>query len=141
MREKLALLVCRATQRTNYKCDFNCKKRGKCAYCLVIAEELLARGVTVTPFNGVSGQDGPSTRLYWVSAIVQNQTDKKPRLLAMNEGELSLEKAMEIVARVKENHMVLSVWIDVFDENNSKQTVFHECYIDAFGDIWAVKEA
>lgn len=69
-------------------------------------------------------------KLYWVSAIVQNEG---PRLLAMSEGEMSLEKAMDLVERVKENWTVLSAWIDTFDEKGGKQTVFHECYIDAFG--------
>ena len=75
-------------------------------------------------------------KLYWVSAIVQDIDDKKPWLLAMGEGELSYEKAMDVVERVKSHHTVLSVWIDVFDESNVKQTVFHECYSDAFGDVW-----
>lgn len=79
-------------------------------------------------------------KLYWVSAIVQSKFDKKPFLLAMSEGELSFEKAMEVIARVKENDTVLSVWVDTFDENNTKQTVFHECYIDALGYIWTDKE-
>ena len=73
--------------------------------------------------------------LYWVSAIVQNKSDIKPRLLAMNEGELSIEKAMEVVSRIKRNNTVLSVWVDVFGDNYDQQTVFHECYIDAFGDV------
>ena len=75
-------------------------------------------------------------KLYWVSAIVQNKGDQKPWLLAMSEGELSLEKATEVVARIKEDHTVLSAWVDLFDENDCKQTVFHECYIDAFGTVW-----
>lgn len=29
---------------------------------------------------------------------------------------------MDVVGRVKENHTVLSVWIDVFNEKNNKQT-------------------
>ncbi len=74
-------------------------------------------------------------KLYWVSAIVFDKTDKRPWLLAINEGELSFEKAMDLVACVKQNRTVLSAWIDVYDENNVKQTVFHECYIDAFGDV------
>lgn len=72
-------------------------------------------------------------KLYWVSAIIQNQFDTRPWLCAMSQGELSLDKAMEVVANTTENNTVLSIWIDVFDENNIKQTVFHECYIDGFG--------
>ena len=72
-------------------------------------------------------------KLYWVSAIIQNLFDKKPWLCAISEGESSLEKAMESIARLKESNNVVSVWIDMFDENDVKQTIFHECYIDAFG--------
>ena len=47
VREKLALSVCNATQKTNFKCEFNCEKKGKCAYCLVMADQMIANGVTV----------------------------------------------------------------------------------------------
>lgn len=73
--------------------------------------------------------------LYWVSAIIQNKEDKKPWLRATSTGELSLDKAMDIVERIKEHSIVLSVWIDTFDESNVKQTVFHECYVDGLGRV------
>ena len=73
--------------------------------------------------------------LYWVSVIIQNGYNTRPWLCTMNEGETSLDKAMETVGRLKESHTILSAWIDVFDENNIKQTVFHECYIDYLGHI------
>ena len=74
-------------------------------------------------------------KLYFTSAIVQGGMTRKPCLLAMSEGELSLEKAIDNVVFVKTHYTVLSAWIDMFDENNVKQTVFHECYVNAFGDI------
>lgn len=74
-----------------------------------------------------------TVKLFWVSGIVQNESDKKPWLLAMSEGELTMDKAKESINFMKENYNVLSVWIDTFDENNVKETVFHECFIDAFG--------
>lgn len=74
-------------------------------------------------------------KLYWVSAIVQNKDDKNPWLRAMSEGELSIGKAMTVIDRLKANNTVLSVWIDVFDENGIKDTVYHDCYINAFGDL------
>ena len=49
MKDKIAELVCIATQKTNYSCEnmqSTCKKRGSCAYCLVMAEELIANDVT-----------------------------------------------------------------------------------------------
>lgn len=74
-------------------------------------------------------------QLYWVSAIIQNKGDTKPWLSIMTDGEIKLEDAMKTIAKARNNHNVLSAWIDVFDENNVKQTVFHECYIDTFGNM------
>ena len=54
VREKLALSVCNATQKTNFKCEFNCEKKGKCAYCLVMADQMIANGVTVQEWISVS---------------------------------------------------------------------------------------
>ena len=73
--------------------------------------------------------------LYWVSAIVKNEGDGEPCLIAMSDGEINKDKAIENIAWLKENYTVLSAWIDVFDKNNVKQTVFHECYVDAFGKV------
>jgi hypothetical protein len=56
MREKLALVVCNATQKTNYKCEFTCQKKGKCAYCLVMADHLIANSVTFAEDNNVPGK-------------------------------------------------------------------------------------
>lgn len=74
-------------------------------------------------------------KLYYVSAIIQNEGDTKPWLCAMTDSEIKLEDAMKVIARARTNHNVLSAWIDMFDENNVKQTVFHECYINILGDI------
>ena len=74
-------------------------------------------------------------KLYYVSAIIQNEGDAKPWLCAMTDSVISLENAMEVITRARTNHNVLSAWIDMFDENNVKQTVFHECYINMLGDI------
>lgn len=54
VREKLALSVCNATQKTNFKCEFNCEKKGKCAYCLVMADQMIANGVTVQEWISVT---------------------------------------------------------------------------------------
>ena len=74
-------------------------------------------------------------KLYWVSSIIQDKGDNKPWLCASSESELSLEDAMNTIAKARANYTVLSAWIDTFDENNKKETVFHECYIDVFGYI------
>ena len=70
-------------------------------------------------------------KLYWVSGIVQSE---KPWLLSMSNGEISLEKALEVVANLKKNYRVLSVWINTY-ENDESQIVYHECCINVLGNI------
>jgi radical SAM superfamily enzyme len=58
MKNKIAEAVCIATQKTNYSCEnikHTCKKRGGCAYCLVMAEELIANGVTLADYPTEKG--------------------------------------------------------------------------------------
>ena len=74
-------------------------------------------------------------KLYWVSAIIQNEWDARAKLLARHEGELSIDKAMREIDYIKSYNTVLSAWIDVFDENGIKETVYHDCYVDSFGDL------
>lgn len=47
MREIIAEKICKTMQKTNFGCKTICQKRGMCAYCLVMAEELISNGVTV----------------------------------------------------------------------------------------------
>ena len=73
-------------------------------------------------------------KLYWVSAIIQNEDDKRAWLLSMNDSTTSIEDAKEIINKIKTNNIVLSAWIDVFD-NNDKFTVFHETYVNFLGHV------
>ena len=79
-------------------------------------------------------------KLYWVSLLIQDTEKSKPWVCAMSDGCISLEQALKTVQTGKQNHIVLSAWIDVFDDNNNKSTVFHECYVDAVGNIESQKE-
>lgn len=72
-------------------------------------------------------------KLYWVSGIVQSDNEKA-WLLSMSNGEISLEKALEVVANLKKNYRVLSVWINTY-ENDESQIVYHECCINVLGNI------
>lgn len=67
--------------------------------------------------------------LYWASAIVQDESDKKPWHLAISDGMEKLEYAVEAIHFIRTNHKVLSAWIDTFDDDNIKRTIFHECYL------------
>ena len=68
-------------------------------------------------------------KTYWTSVIIFNDGDTKPWLCAMSSPQFSLERAMKEVEHLKENHNVLSAWVDTFDENDKKEIVFHECYM------------
>jgi hypothetical protein len=73
--------------------------------------------------------------LYWVSYIVQYDEKSKPWLCSANSGCLSLEQAKEVIEKCRSSYRILSAWIDTFDNNNNKTTIFHECYINAVGKI------
>lgn len=72
---------------------------------------------------------------YWVSAIVQNDGDTKPWLLSVYDSVSSLEEAMSMIAWFRHNNNTLSAWVDIFDENKVKHTVYHKCYIDICGNV------
>jgi hypothetical protein len=73
--------------------------------------------------------------LYWLSFIVQDTENSKPWVCAISSGEFDLEKVLEMVKDARNKYRVLSAWIDTFDENDKKTTVFHECYINFIGDV------
>ena len=45
-----------------------------------------------------------------------------------------MEEAYKEIKFMREHDRVLSAWIDIYD-NEEKKTIFHECYVDAFGYI------
>lgn len=73
--------------------------------------------------------------LYWVSLLIQDSETSKPWLCAMTDGCVSIEGAMALIEKGRKNYRVLSAWVDTFDKENHKTTVFHECYIDVLGNI------
>lgn len=72
---------------------------------------------------------------YWASGIAfDEKNDKKPWLWFCSECELSLEEAKRVIACAKENYNLISAWVDCLNENNESTVVYHECFIDAFGN-------
>ena len=72
---------------------------------------------------------------YWVSLLIQYDEKSKPYLISMTDSAPHLKDAMEIIERERNNYRVLSAWVDVFDENNAKITIFHECYVNVVGKV------
>lgn len=71
---------------------------------------------------------------YWVSLLIQDDEKSKPYIISMTNSTPHLKDAMEIIGR-RNNYRVLSAWVDVFDENNAKITMFHECYVNVVGKV------
>ena len=71
--------------------------------------------------------------LYWVSYI--SNDNLTPKLVACSVGCMSLVEAIENIRTIRHQHIVLSAWIDTFEECDKKTTVFHKCYINAIGKI------
>lgn len=72
--------------------------------------------------------------LYWTNFIMKSYDDGKPWLCASYDGCLTLDEAIRNIEKQRKNYIVLSAWIDIF-ENNEKKTIFHECYLDAIGNV------
>ena len=47
---------------------------------------------------------------------------------------------MKLIDTYRKNRRVLSAWINIFDSDMNKTTVFHECYIDALGNVKGVDD-
>lgn len=77
---------------------------------------------------------------FWVSVIMQDPDDKRAWRCTMSNSVSSIEEAKIAIEVARKNFTVLSAWVDIFDENNIKKTVFHECYVDAFGKVEKVEE-
>ena len=77
---------------------------------------------------------------YWVSLLIQDNENSKPWLSAMTNSCSSMDEAKKTIYRGRKNFRVLSAWIDTFDKNNNKSTVFHECYVDAIGHVNQILE-
>lgn len=74
-------------------------------------------------------------KLYWVSLLIQDKENSKPWVCSMSTGCISFEGAMELIKKGRSAFRVLSAWIDTFDDNTNKTTVFHECYVNVIGNI------
>ena len=72
---------------------------------------------------------------YWVSLLIQDDEKSKPYLISMTDSAPHLKDAMEIIERGRNNYRVLSACVDVFDKNNAKITMFHECYVNVVGKV------
>ena len=76
---------------------------------------------------------------YWVSMIIQNEHDKRAWLCPMMESVCVMDEAKDLILKARKQFTVLSAWIDMFDEDGIKETVYHECYINPLGMVIGIR--
>ena len=77
--------------------------------------------------------------LYWVSCIIFDKGDGAPWMCSAYSSVTSYNEAMRLIDTYRKNHRVLSAWIDIFDSDRIKKTVYHESYVDALGNVKEVR--
>ena len=65
---------------------------------------------------------------YYVSALIQDE-NKEIWLSAMYDCVFSIEEAMKLIEKSRNNYNVIAAWIDSFDDNDTKKIEYHQCYI------------
>ena len=76
-----------------------------------------------------------NTKVYWVTAILLDEANQRPMSLAIGDYVSSIKEAKDIIQCARKNYTVYSAWINTINENEEKQTVFHECYVNAIGVV------
>lgn len=76
-----------------------------------------------------------NTKIYWVSVIMLDKTNNRPISLAIGDCVTDIETAKSMIHQARKNYTVYSAWINTINENEEKQTVFHECYVNAIGVV------
>lgn len=76
-----------------------------------------------------------STKAYWVTAILLDEVNQRPMSLAIGDYVSSIKEAKDIIQCARKSYTVYSAWVDTYDKNKGRVTVFHECYVNALGVV------
>lgn len=74
--------------------------------------------------------------LYWVSLLIQDTPNSKPRLISISDGYTNFDDAIKAIKNSRNNYRTLSAWIDIYDENMNVFTIYHECFVNAIGTVY-----
>ena len=75
------------------------------------------------------------TDLYLPCVMIQDKHDERAWMCGSYESELTLEDALKVIEKHKENHIVLCAWVWKYRKKRFKQPVFFECYTNALGMV------
>ena len=71
--------------------------------------------------------------------IIQNEHDKRAWLCPIAESVCDTNEAEDLILKARKQFTVLSAWIDIFDEDGVKETVYHECYVNPLGMVRRIR--
>ena len=103
--------------------------------CRILRRSMLLRQL-ISEGNSAPSPEQSPLQLFWVSYICQETENSSPWRVSLENGCVSIEKALSSIQKARNSNRVLSAWIDMYDENGEKTgTVFHECYLNSMGKI------
>ena len=72
---------------------------------------------------------------YLPCIMIQNKHDERAWVCGSYETTLTLEDALKVIEKHKENHVVLCAWVWKFRKNRFNKPVFFENYTNALGMV------
>lgn len=72
---------------------------------------------------------------YWPSVLIQNASDDRAWCCGSYNCCDSLEEALKVIEKHKENNTVLCAWVHKQWKNMFRQPVFFECYVNTLGQV------
>ena len=72
---------------------------------------------------------------YLPCVMIQNKHDERAWVCGSYKTTLTLEDALKVIEKHKENHVVLCAWVWKFRKNRFNKPVFFENYTNALGMV------
>lgn len=79
--------------------------------------------------------DKPRMMKYWPHLLVQDENNGNVWLYASDEYKYDVESAKIFIEEGKKKYKVLTAWIDTFNADAERVTVYHECLVNIAGTM------
>ena len=75
------------------------------------------------------------TDLYWPNVMIQNKNNERAWVCGSYTGEGSLEEALKVIEKLREDNVVLCAWVQRSRKNMFKNPVWFKCYTNVLGMV------
>lgn len=75
------------------------------------------------------------TDTYWPCVMIQDAHDERAWMCGSYDCELTLEDALKVIEKHRENHVVLCAWVQKHRKKMFKNPVWFKCYTNALGMV------